>query len=51
MGPVVRGMVSYDKLTDGTITLWYIALMNDAIAAEQENQQRAADRQQEQRRG
>jgi len=35
-------MIHYDKLRDGTVNLWDIALMNDAIAVRAENRRRAS---------
>lgn len=39
--PVLRGMCKYESLKDGTLDLCDIALMNDAIDVEIENQDRA----------
>jgi len=49
MRPVSKGYISYDKLLDGTIDMWDLALMNDAIDAEQENQRRAQERERNRR--
>ncbi|OZI36416.1 hypothetical protein CEG14_15570 [Bordetella genomosp. 1] len=38
MAPVIRGLVSYDKLLDGSIGLVDIALMNDALWVQADNQ-------------
>lgn len=43
MRPVSEGYITYDKLLDGTIGMWDLALMNDAIDAKAENQRRAAE--------
>lgn len=37
MRPVLRGMVKYESLRDGTVDLNDVARMNDAIDVEQEN--------------
>lgn len=39
--PVMRGMVKYESLIDGTLTLSDIALLNEAIDVESENTYRA----------
>ena len=42
MRPWVRGKsVSYESLKDGTLDLFDIALMNDAISVSDENERRA----------
>jgi len=51
LAPVLRGMIGYELLLDGTVTLWDLALMNDAIAVQQENERRAYERAEEERRG
>jgi hypothetical protein len=43
--PVLRGMCKYESLKDGTLTLCDIALMNEALDVEDENQSRAAEAQ------
>jgi hypothetical protein len=43
MRPVMRGMCSYESLKNGTIDLYDILLMNEAIDVERENQIRVAD--------
>lgn len=44
MRPVEQGFITYDKLLDGTIGLWDLALMNDAIDIKTENQRRSSER-------
>lgn len=44
MRPVIRGMCSFEALKDGRIDLADLALMNDAIDAETENQRLAEER-------
>jgi len=39
--PVMKGMITADKLLDGTVDLDFIALLNEAIQVEQENVYRA----------
>lgn len=41
LAPVVKGMCSFESIRNGTVSLGDIALMNDALAAQAENQQRA----------
>ncbi len=41
MRPVLRGLCRYESLQDGTLSLFDIALMNDAIDAMDENAHRA----------
>jgi hypothetical protein len=36
--PVFRGMISAEKIFDGSVTLYQIALMNEAIDVFDENQ-------------
>jgi hypothetical protein len=38
--PVMRNMIRAESLLDGTIDLAYIALLNEAIDVENENQRR-----------
>ncbi|WP_172966038.1 DUF6889 family protein [Cupriavidus pauculus] len=38
MAPVMEGMCKYESLTDGTLGLEDIALMNDALAVRADNQ-------------
>lgn len=38
--PVIRGMCKYESLRDGTIGLYDIALMNDALDVQEENERR-----------
>lgn len=40
LNPVDRGWCKYESLIDGTLGLVDIALMNDAIAVRDENQER-----------
>jgi hypothetical protein len=49
MRPVMRGMCSYEGLKDGTIDLYDILLMNEAIDVERENQIRVAEAQERKR--
>lgn len=37
MRPVMRGLVTYDKLLDGSLSLNDVARMNEAIDVEDEN--------------
>lgn len=43
MRPVLRGMCRYESLVDSTLGLEDIALMNDAIDAQDENASRAQE--------
>lgn len=43
LAPVLEGMCSYESLLDGTIGLFDIARMNDALAVRAENHARAID--------
>ena len=43
MRPVVEGMCKFESLKDGTISLWDIALMNEALAVRDENTLRAEE--------
>ena len=38
--PVMRGMCKYESLLDGTLDLADIALMNDALDVQEENEER-----------
>lgn len=38
--PVARGMCKYESLTDGTLSLFDIAKMNDVLDVMQENEAR-----------
>lgn len=40
MRPVLRGMCKYESLKDGTISLFDIAKMNEALDVEAENTRR-----------
>lgn len=42
MAPVLDGMVRYESLVDGAVTIADVALMNDALAVRAENRRRAA---------
>ena len=44
MRPVMRGMVQYPHLLDGTLTLVDMARMNEAIDVQNENERRLMDR-------
>jgi hypothetical protein len=39
--PVIRGLCKYESLKDGTLDLVDIALMNDALTIQAENEYRA----------
>ena len=41
MAPVLAGMCQYESLRDGTLDLYDVALMNDALTARAENEARA----------
>lgn len=41
MRPVVRGMCRFSELLDGTLSLEHVALMNDALDVEAENERLA----------
>lgn len=43
MQPVMSGMCKFESLKDGTLDLADVALMNDALAARDENQRRVQD--------
>lgn len=43
MRPVIRGLCKYESLKDGTITLYDITLMNDALDVKEENERRYAN--------
>lgn len=40
MRPVIRGMCKFESLKDGTLSLVDIALMNDALDVQHENESR-----------
>lgn len=40
MRPVVRGMCKYESLIDGTLRLFDVALLNDALTVQDENETR-----------
>lgn len=40
MRPVMRGMCSYENLSNGTLDLFDVARMNEAIDVEEENRSR-----------
>lgn len=44
MAPVGRGYCKLESLSDGTITLYDLAIANDHIAVVSENQRRAQER-------
>jgi hypothetical protein len=44
MRPVLRGLCRFESLKDGTLGLEDVALMNDALVVEFDNQQLARDR-------
>jgi hypothetical protein len=44
MAPVVEGMVRFESLRDGTVTIADVALMNDALAVRAENRRRASEK-------
>jgi len=39
--PVMRGMCKYESLIDGTLSMFDLALMHEAMEVESENQQRS----------
>lgn len=41
--PVLAGLLKAESLLDGSVDLAYIALLNDAILVERENQRRYED--------
>ena len=43
MRPVLKGMCRMESLFDGTIDLWQLALMNQAIDCDLENQWRMTE--------
>ena len=43
MAPVLAGMCKFESLKDGTIDLYDIALMNDALTVRAENEYRAQE--------
>ena len=40
MRPVLRGLCKYESLIDGTLSLADVALMNDALDVQDENERR-----------
>jgi hypothetical protein len=44
MAPVLAGAVKMIELHSGELTLWDIALANDALAVQAENRRRATER-------
>ncbi|MFQ8889034.1 MAG: DUF6889 family protein [Bilophila wadsworthia] len=40
MRPVLRGLCRYEGLKDGTLSLEDVALMNDALTVQEENERR-----------
>lgn len=40
MRPVLNGMCRYESLINGTLTLWDLAEMNDALDVQAENDRR-----------
>lgn len=40
LGPVMAGMCKYESLIDGTLALYDVAVMNDALAVKAENERR-----------
>ncbi len=40
MRPVLRGMCKYESLKDGTLSLLDIAIMNEALDVQDENERR-----------
>lgn len=43
MRPVLRGLCSYESLKVGTLDLGDVALMNDALSVQDENERRYMD--------
>jgi hypothetical protein len=44
LGPVLAKLCRYESLTDGTLDLADIALMNDALSVRRDNEELAAKR-------
>lgn len=42
MRPALRGVCRMESLLDGTLNLYHVALMNDALDVDDENERRAA---------
>lgn len=40
MRPVLAGHLRYESLIDGSVDLWDIAFLNDAISVKEENERR-----------
>lgn len=40
MRPVLAGILSAESLVDGSVDLAFVALLNDALTAKEENQRR-----------
>jgi hypothetical protein len=40
LAPVVAGYIPYTALKDGSVSLWDLALMNEAVYIQNENQKR-----------
>ncbi len=45
MRPVLRGLCSYESLKNGALSLYDIALINEALDVEAENQRRMSEKQ------
>ena len=43
LAPVLAGMIRYDSLLDGSVDLFDIARMNEALAVQSENRWRAGE--------
>ena len=41
--PVSKGYITYDKLKDGSLTMYDLAILNDMIDVQNENEQRMMD--------
>lgn len=41
--PVLRGLCKYESLKDGTLSLYDVSVLNDALSCEAENTRRAQE--------
>ena len=49
MAPVLAGMMRMESLIDGTLDLEHVAMANEALAVQRENERRAREAQEERR--
>lgn len=42
--PVLAGCCKMESLVDGSLTIYHVAMLNDALAVQAENRRRAAQR-------